>query len=584
MPLNSEQKHYIKKNLQTQSPQQMADDLDIPEKEITNYLKKQWRPEKYQKYMRRFSISPTVASFSFKNFWAENKFILVILALLVIVSYANSLNNALVSDDVPAIVNTPTIGNFFSYVLTSPLGFVQRLVYFCAFKIGGLNPILYRLPNIFYHLGATFSVFLIFYLTAPRTLAIMIATIFAVHPIFSESVTWISGNPYSQQGFLFLLFFAFYILSKQKPRLFYVSFFIFLMSVSAMPRGAIALLAIFLYEWFWGNLREAWKKMLPFFIVSGAVAISLLSQISFRITALKDTYYLNPGMDSLFVKIPTSVFSYFHLLVWPDKLSLYQTEMVFTPWEYRFTILIFLIYVGAIIYFYKKNKFLSFWLTFFILPLAPTLTPMRIAWAVAERYAYLSALGIIVIIAYIFYKLSEYKKFKMAVYMLLWLVIAALSIRTITRNTDWKNEETLWFATVKTSPSGSTIHNNLGNVYFQKGNYDKAIEEFGMAIKINPAYGDAYHNLGNTYYHIQRMPEAAENYRKALEFNPRLWQSHQNLAAIYYGQGRYDLAYDEIKKALEINSGDENLKKNKILIEESLPSMGALSNTPPPNN
>lgn len=569
MSLNSEQKRYIKKNLQIQSPRQMADSLGIPEKEIANYLKKQWRPEKYQKYLRRFSPSSVITSFSFKNFLAENKFVLAILALLVVVSYANSINNGLVSDDIPAIVNTPELGNFFNYVLTSPLGLVQRLVYFLAFKLNGPDPILYRLPNIFYHLGATLSVFLILCLTAQRTLAIMAAAIFAVHPIFTESVTWISGNPYSQQGFLFLLFFAFYILSKQKPKLFYVSLFIFLMSASAMPRGAVALIAIFLYEWFFGNLKESWKKLLPFFVVSGALAMYLLNQVAFRIAVLKDTYYLNPGMDSLFVKLPTSVFKYFVLIFWPDKLSLYQTEMVFTLWEYRLASLIFLLYLGFIIYFYKKNKFLSFWLIFFILPLAPTLTPMRIAWAVAERYAYLSALGIIVVAAYVFYKLSERPKFKMIVYMFFWIMIIALSARTMIRNNDWKNEEALWFATAKTSPSGSTIHNNLGNVYFQKGNYAKAIEEFQLATQINPAYGDAYHNLGNTYYHMQKMPEAAENYRKALELNPRLWQSHQNLAAIYFDQGLHDLAKQEMKEALEINPTNLDLQQGLFLIENS---------------
>jgi len=584
MALNSEQKHYIKKHLQIQPPQQIATALDISEKELTNYLQKLWRPEKYQKYMRRFSTSSAISSFSFKAFLAENKFILVILALLVIISYANSLNNGLASDDIPAIANNPGLGNFFGYVMTSPLGFVQRLVYYLAFKLNGSDPLLYRLPNLFYHLGATFSAFLLLYLMAPRTLAIMTAAIFAVHPIFSESVTWISGNPYSQQGFLFLLFFAVYILSKQKPKLFYVSLFIFLMSVSAMPRGAVVFATIFLYEWFLGSLKESWKKMLPFFVVSGGIVIFLLSQVAFRITALKDTYYLEPGMDSLFVKIPTSVFKYFSLIFWPDNLSLYQTEMLFTPWEYRLTVLIFLIYAGLIIYFYKKNKLLSFWLIFFILPLAPTLTPMRIAWAVAERYAYLSALGIIVVIAYVFYKLSQRQQFKMIIYMLFWTIIAALSIRTIVRNTDWKNEESLWFATAKTSPSGSTIHNNLGNIYFQKGNYEKSIEEFSLAIQINPAYGDAYHNLGNTYYQIQRFPEAVQSYQKALELNPRLWQSRQNLAAIYYGQGWYDLALAEIKKALEINPSDENLKKNMALIETSLPLMGTLSDTPPSNN
>lgn len=584
MGLSGNQKKYITDEARRLSPDELASVLDIPKREVLDYLKKRWRPEKYQKYIRRFLNTPAVTSFSFRKFFAENKFILAILIFLVIATYANSLNNGFVSDDVGAIPNNPNIGKFSSINFSTPIGVVQGIGYFIAFKLGGLSPIFFRLPNIFYHMGATLSIFLILYLTAPRTLAIMAAALFAVHPIFAESITWISGNPYSQQGFLFLLFFAFYILSKQKPRLFYVSFFIFLMSVSAMPRGSVALISIFIYEWFFGSLKEAWKKMLPFFIVSGIAAISLISQTGYRISALKNTYYLDPGTDSLLVKIPTSIFSYFHLLVWPDSLSLYQTEMLFTPWEYRLTVLVFLIYVVSIIYFYKRNKLLSFWLIFFILPLIPTLTPMRIAWAVAERYAYLGATGIIVVIAYIFYRLSEYKKIRTGVYMVFWLIVIALSARTIVRNTDWKNEETLWFATVKTSPSGSTIHNNLGDVYAKKGDYNKSVEEFNLAIKINPAYGDAYHNLGNVYYQMQKMPEAADSYRKALELNPNLWQSHQNLGAVYYNQGRYDLANEEIKKALEISPGNEALQKNSSMIESALQTIQTSAASPAAGN
>jgi len=585
MSLDSRQKQYVKKNLQTFSPRQIADYLGLPEKEITDYLKKQWRPEKYQKYIRRFSDTPaTPVSFNFKKFFEENKFILAILTFLVVVSYANSLTNGLVSDDIPTITNNPDIGKFFGFVLTSPFGLIQRLIYFFAFKLNGLNPVLYRLPNILFHLGTTFSVFLILYLTAPRTLAIMAAALFAVHPIFAESITWISGSPYSQQGFFFLLFFALYLLSKQKPKLFYLAFFVFLLSISALARGAVALIAVFIYEWFFGNLKESWKKMLPFFIISGIAAIFLISQTDYRISELKNTYYLNPGTDSLLIKVPTSVSSYFHLLIWPNSLSLYQTEMLFTPWEYRLTVLVLLIYAGSIVYFYKKNKLLSFWLIFFILPLIPTLTPMRIAWAVAERYAYLGATGIIVVIAYAFFTLSEYKKIRIAVYLIFWLVVTTFSVRTIIRNQDWKNEETLWFATAKTSPSGSTIHNNLGNVYSLKGDYEKAIEEFSLAIKINPTYGDAYHNIGNIYYQIKKMPEAEESYRKALELNPRLWQSHQNLAAVYYTEGKYDLADEEIKKALEINPGDEILQKNAAQIEGVLQPAQSQTTSPAVRN
>jgi len=523
---------------------------------------------------------PEAKAFNFKDFFVENKYILLFLAFLVAISYANSLHNAFLSDDVPAIAMNPDISNF-KLIFTTPFGILQRVLYFAAFKIGGLNPLYFRLPIVLFHLGATLSAFFVLYLIAPRSLAIIAATLFAVHPILTESVTWISGGGYAQQGFFFLLSLSMYILSKQNKKYYYFSLLFYLLAISASEKAVALCLAFPLYEIYFGNIRQNWKKSITFFSVSLAVTLFLLSGVGGRMNTLQTNYYLAPGTDSLLTKVPTSVASYFQLIFWPDKLTLYHTEMLFTPFQYWITIFAFLIYVSSIIYFFKKEKLVSFWLIIFILPLLATLSPLRIAWAVAERYAYLSTFGIIVLVAWVFYKLSEMKNIKITVYMIFWLIVFALSARTIIRNQDWKDDETLWVATEQVSPSGPNIHNNMGVIYQRKGENDKAIQEFALAVQINPQYADAYHNLGNTYYQMQKYEDAAKSYQAAIQLNPHLWQSHQNLAAIYFGQGWYDLAQQEIKKALEINPNEPNLLQNKTLIESNLSSMPPLSDSAP---
>jgi len=156
---------------------------------------------------------------------------------------------------------------------------------------------------------------------------------------------------------------------------------------------------------------------------------------------------------------------------------------------------------------------------------------------------------------------------KMVSQFALVVIIASLSARTIVRNQDWKNEDTLWVATAKVAPSGQQIHNNLGDVYARQGDLNKAAEEFQKAIGINPNYADAYHNLGNTYQAMGQLEAAVENYKKALSINPNLWQSYQNMAAIYFNAEQFDLALENIKKALEINPNDENLKQNVKVVE-----------------
>jgi tetratricopeptide (TPR) repeat protein len=189
---------------------------------------------------------------------------------------------------------------------------------------------------------------------------------------------------------------------------------------------------------------------------------------------------------------------------------------------------------------------------------------------VAERYVYLGALGIVVVVAVLFDKfLKINENAKMVGYFALVLIVACLSVRTIVRNRDWRSEDTLWLATAAVAPSGQQIHNNLGDVYARNGDLPKAVEEFKTAIAINPQYADAYHNLANTYQTMGQLDLAIENYKKAIEFNPNLWQSYQNIAAIYFNSGQFDLAEENIKKALELNPSDENLQAAAKYIEEN---------------
>jgi len=211
------------------------------------------------------------------------------------------------------------------------------------------------------------------------------------------------------------------------------------------------------------------------------------------------------------------------------------------------------LFLAAIVYFFKKERRIFFWLSFFLIALSPTLTPLRISWWVAERYAYLAVLGIFVIAGFAILKIGQKFNNQELSWIIFALIILALSGRTIIRNMDWKNQDTLWLATAKTSPRSPKNHNNLGDYYFRHGEYQKAIEEFKTAIELMPNYGDAYHNLANVYRQIGDSEEAIANYQKALSLNPNLWQSHQNLAARYFESGEFELALQELEAAIKIN-------------------------------
>jgi len=576
MALTSQQKHYIKKNVDRRSPEEIALHLNLPQKEISKFIKKHWGGRKFQKLSdkKHDSVLPLddFSNFNFKKFFIDNINCFILLFVLVLTVYFNSLSNEFVSDDIPTILKNPDVGNLRAIIDSTPylIGLLHSFIDLVVFKIAGLNPLPYRLVNVLFHLGSAWIVFIIFSLMAKRPVAFFASALFAVHPLLTESVTWISGAPYSMYGFFALLSFLFYILSANDKKLYYFSIVSFIFALFSSNKVIFFPFVLILYEFSLSSLKNNWKKLIAFFLTGGFVLINSLGLIGQRIKVLNSDFYQNASNnDNLFVKIPTAITTYFKLMLWPADLSLYQTELNFSAFQFTIRTIIFLLFLALIFYGWKKNRLLFFWPSFLIASLATSLTPFKIAWVVAERYIYLGSIGGFFAFAVFFDWLMEKsgEKYKPVFYGIFAIIIIALSARTIIRNVDWKDEDHLWPATVKVSPSGAPIHNNMGDVYARRQDYPKAIEEFTKATQINPGYADAYHNLANTYQMTGDANNAVKYYNKALSINPNIWQSYQNLAAIFFQSGDKNKAMEYIQKALTINPNDPGLQSNLKIIQ-----------------
>lgn len=493
---------------------------------------------------------------------------IMILALLVLIAYANSFNNAFVSDDTYGILNNPAVAQFQS-VKSQMIRYLQPLLYFIISNTFGIVPFWFRLLNILAHIGTVSMMFVILSIISTPMVAFFAAAIFAVHPINIEAVSWISGGTYSWYTFFFLLSFFFYIKAFKNARTNWTSYvgslLFYLQSLSVGVPAVVLCGIVTVYEYLYGKLSKRWPYLIPYFIFSAIFGLVAISGIGAREISFREDHYQVVTNYNPLLQIPVAISSYFELFVWPQGLTLYHSEMNFSTMQFAFKVTVLLMYVSALIISFFKSRPIFFGLSLFLIGLIPTLTPHSIHWVVAERYAYFSMIGVTFVTAYLLAKIP--KKYEAVMFLTIIIMILGFTVRTVVRNNDWHNEDNLWIATGKTSPSDPKTHNNLGDVYTRQGNYAKAAEELIIAIKLNPNYADAYHNLGNVYQRAGQLDAALEMYGKALQINPRLWQAYQNIGALYFQQQQFASASASMRQAAQLNPGSAQIRAFVGIIE-----------------
>ena len=133
------------------------------------------------------------------------------------------------------------------------------------------------------------------------------------------------------------------------------------------------------------------------------------------------------------------------------------------------------------------------------------------------------------------------------------LILIFFSLGVITRNSDWKDEVTLWSDAKKKSPKLVRPYNNVGEAYDKLGKYDQAITEFEGSLKIDPNYFYGLNNLGNIYGKQRKLPEAIDYFKKALKVKPDYSPAHYNIARALHLTGKRQEAVESYRKSIKFN-------------------------------
>ena len=122
----------------------------------------------------------------------------------------------------------------------------------------------------------------------------------------------------------------------------------------------------------------------------------------------------------------------------------------------------------------------------------------------------------------------------------------------------------------KLSPNAAHLHNELGSVYAQLGEYDKARAQFQRSLELDPGYVDTYLRLAQLELDTENWESAYETYRKAAELAPKDPRTYSGMAFALAKMGRTEEAIAMNKKVLELRPNDLSALQNLALLYDKL--------------
>ena len=518
-----------------------------------------------------------------------------IVFVIGIIPYLNTLGFGFAYDDNHQIVNNPYLRSFhyLKQILTTPVWSfkyasiatnyyrpLMSLEYFALYQAYGPLPYIYHLANVVLNAAVVVLLFVVTRRLFQSTpIAIVTAILFAVHPVHTESVSWIADVPDLQLAAFLLLAFWFFLnlgdSTKHEWRNAVAMSVFFLLAIfSKEPAVAFPVIATF-YEHACRadraqtSFAQKVKRYGPLWLVTGFYLASRVALMGGLIPKLQRASL--PWGRAILSSF--ALFNeYMNKLVWPGHAALFDT---FHPSVSVFDGPVLCGAAWAVllclmaVYFWRRNCFIVLAGLWMVATLAPALNARWMATNVfAERYLYVPSIGFCWIIAATlvavwnaeFAKRSRTIRISLAAAGI--LLAVALTAETAVRDRDWRNDTSLFSAAVERNPQDADLRANLGFAYWDARKPDAAIQEWKTALAQNPESVWALNNLGMAYVSEEKYAESILLLRHAVELKPQFTDAHLNYAAALAGLGNSAEAESEFQAAVANSPLDWSVRNN----------------------
>lgn len=506
-----------------------------------------------------------------------------------VMAYAKSFGGPFLFDDLLAIVENPTIQRFFTWeIFRPPAGHgltvegrpLLNASLALNYAISGVDVWSYHALNLAIHLAAALVLFGLVRRTVLRPgfapalrtqafgVAFVVALGWALHPLQTESVTYVVQRAESLMGLWVLL--ALYAFARgtepeADQRWFAVAVAAALAGAWSKEVSAVIPVFALLYDrtFVAGSFAGAWRerRWVHVGLMSCWLPIGLLvfgsgsrgGTVGFGSNVAWHDYALTQ-FDALA--------RYLGLTVWPYPLVFdYGTEWVRNVGAVLPAIAVVVGLVAGTLLAVWRWPAWGFLGLIFLGPLAPTSLIPGNRQTMAEHRLYLPLLAVVLTVVcgatLVLARQSRALRIGLAT-----LAVTALGVLTWQRNALYQSAEALYADTVTKRPNNAYARYNLGKIYSEAGAPAEAVVQYREAVRLMPGLFVAHCNLGNALGQLGRLGEAEAAYRDALRLEPRHAMSHYNLGIALVQQGRKAEAKTHFRAALESNANFLEAREN----------------------
>jgi hypothetical protein len=521
---------------------------------------------------------------------------LVVAPLLIaaagVAVYANSLSAPWVFDGQAMISTNQTIRALwppdrFIRGTNRPLAF---FTFAANYAIGAREVWGYHVVNLSIHIGAALALFGVVRRTLCRGrlaarygrsaggLALAVAILWLVHPLQTQSVTYVYQRFESLMGLFFLLGLYAFIraLDASRPVRWYAVSLAFWLLALGMKEVAVVLPVILL--WYDRALaaaswRELFERRWQFYNILAGI-LTVVGLLGFSRTAVYrgGGVLWAHGVTSLEYarSQPGVILHYARLCFWPSGQCLdYAWPVARSAAEIVPPLAAIAVVLTVATWSIFRHPALGFLFGWFFVILLPTSSFAPLRDLAFEHRMYLPLAAVVAAVVLGGYRALQWLEARggisgefrrVAEFGAVSACVLVLGTATYLRNSVYATEVSVWADTVAKAPHNARAHVHLANALrAERGNL--AEHHYRLAVELNPSCSEAHTNLGGLL--ARRQPEQSVSHlRKALELAPRNADAHNNLANALARLGRLEEAIDHYRETLRLKPSHPQARAN----------------------